>query len=643
MSAVGPWMKEKRQLMRTVQAVTSLAIALLAACVPPDAPPGGEGAPGRPPDGVLSNATLQHLVDLQTARDARGLVDYLGARDPVVRARAAYALGSVQDTTAADDLLSLLQDLDARVRADAAFAVGQLPMDGVATPLFNALKVEWDATARLAQLDAIGKRCDEGAGRRLFQIEDPELRWAVDKAMARCVLAGVGEEDMWPRLAEDLFHPDPRVREWAAYPFGRSDDPARWRVHFRALRRALREYEADDVAAMHVIRALGRVQDQFSVELLGWWMRNGATWQARANAAEALGGYEIGAPRRYLVHGLDDASVHVRMQALSGLAGAPPSPGEVQRMKRWLEESPDDVPTSAPILQLLAQAGEFDAVESWFARPDVAEERVLLAGIRAAGALVGERGVELLDEATRIGPPRASRAAARELVTRWEGSRAFPEAHPVFHQLFTGLLEHEDPIVARVARTALRDTLFTPYGAGPGDETAVEENASPAGPAREPRYRAVDWDHLSRVGKAPRLHLLTNLGEVVLELRTEEAPLTVDAITMVAEQGRFDGIPFHRVVPNFVVQGGDVSRSGTLDRIGWTLRSEFTRTPYLRGVLGMASAGKDTETTQYFITHSPQPHLDGAYTAFGAVIAGETVLDALGPEDWVVRAWVTPG
>lgn len=628
----------------TVKSVlVAVGVVLLAGCAPPDTP-GSEGTPGRPADGLLSNETLRHLVDLQTERNTAELVGHLEVDDPLVRARAAYALGSVQDTTAVEELLPLLHDLDARVRADAAFAVGQLPMSGLAMPLFDALKVEWDRAAQLAQLDAIGKRCEEGTAGRLFQLEDPELRWAVDKAMASCVLAGVREEEIWPRLAADLFHADARVREWAAYPFGRSPDPGRWRRHARELRRALREYQADDVAAMHLIRALGRLRDQFSADILGWWLRNGTTWQARANAAEALGGYELGRPRRYLLDALDDPSVHVRLQVVSGLAGSPPAPETVARLEGWLTENPDDVPTAAPILQLLAQVGESDVIEAWFDRSDITEERVLLAGIGAAAALVGERGVELLVDAVRIGTPRASRSAVRELVARWEGSRLYEEARGVFYEVFSALGSHEDAVVGRMVGDALQDTLFTPFGGGPaGDAADAEEDTGrSAGSDRVRSFRAVDWDHLRALGAAPRLHILTNLGEVVLELRTEEAPLTVDAIASVADDGRFDGVPFHRVVPNFVVQGGDVTRSGTLDRVGWTLRSEFTRTPYLAGVLGMASSGKDTESTQYFVTHSPQPHLDGGYTAFGTVIEGREVLDALGPEDWVERAWVTP-
>ena len=94
------------------------------------------------------------------------------------------------------------------------------------------------------------------------------------------------------------------------------------------------------------------------------------------------------------------------------------------------------------------------------------------------------------------------------------------------------------------------------------------------------------------------------------------------------EQGFFDKLSFHRVVPNFVIQGGD-PRGDSWGSPGYAIRSEFNMQPYLRGTVGMASAGKDTEGCQFFITHSPQPHLDGRYTVFGQVTAGMDIVDAI--------------
>ena len=92
-----------------------------------------------------------------------------------------------------------------------------------------------------------------------------------------------------------------------------------------------------------------------------------------------------------------------------------------------------------------------------------------------------------------------------------------------------------------------------------------------------------------------------------------------------------------------MIQGGDFDRADGFGGPGLAIRSEFTRIPYRRGVIGMASAGKDTEGSQFFITHSPQPHLDGRYTAFGQVVRSMKVVDRIIQGDRVLTAEVVRG
>ncbi|HCR03589.1 MAG TPA: peptidylprolyl isomerase [Gemmatimonadetes bacterium] len=140
------------------------------------------------------------------------------------------------------------------------------------------------------------------------------------------------------------------------------------------------------------------------------------------------------------------------------------------------------------------------------------------------------------------------------------------------------------------------------------------------------------------MGAHPRLVLETERGVIVVDLLTEEAPLTVQTLARLARGGRLDGVPFHRVLPNFMLQGGDVERGDGLGDPGFRLPSELTRLRYVRGTLGMARNDKDTESSQYFITHSMQPHLDGGYTAFGIVVEGLNVVDAILEGDRVEHA-----
>jgi len=153
----------------------------------------------------------------------------------------------------------------------------------------------------------------------------------------------------------------------------------------------------------------------------------------------------------------------------------------------------------------------------------------------------------------------------------------------------------------------------------------------------------VEWARLATLGSAPVLVLETEEGTVRLRLLPEEAPLTVQTVTRLAAEGRYDGVSFHRVVPNFVVQGGDFTSGDGFGGRGFTITSEFTLLPFLEGVAGMASAGKDTEGSQFFVTHAMQPHLDGGFTSFGWVVGGMDVVDRLQVGDRIVRASVEPG
>ena len=138
---------------------------------------------------------------------------------------------------------------------------------------------------------------------------------------------------------------------------------------------------------------------------------------------------------------------------------------------------------------------------------------------------------------------------------------------------------------------------------------------------------------------ARTLTIVTERGAMELRLFASDAPLTVYNIVTLAQRGYFDGQRFHRVVPNFVVQGGDPRGDGN-GGPGYAIRDELNRRRYGRGVLGMALSGPNTGGSQFFVTHSPQPHLDGGYTVFGELLAGGDVLDRITQGDRIVRVTV---
>ena len=130
--------------------------------------------------------------------------------------------------------------------------------------------------------------------------------------------------------------------------------------------------------------------------------------------------------------------------------------------------------------------------------------------------------------------------------------------------------------------------------------------------------------------KTYRATVETNRGEIVLELYPEHAPKTVNNFVFLANEGFYDGVVFHRVISNFVIQGGDPTGTGR-GGPGYRFEDELKGNPlkHERGVISMANAGPNTNGSQFFITHSPQPHLDGKHTVFGKVVEGLDVVDAI--------------
>ena len=122
------------------------------------------------------------------------------------------------------------------------------------------------------------------------------------------------------------------------------------------------------------------------------------------------------------------------------------------------------------------------------------------------------------------------------------------------------------------------------------------------------------------------IYLMGSLLYGIATTSANKAPATVANFIALAQDNYYDNNRVHRVVPNFVIQGG-CNRGDGYGGLDYTIRSEFSQQYYDdEGYIGMASAGKDTEGTQWFITHSPTPHLDGRYTIFGKVIDGMDVV-----------------
>jgi cyclophilin family peptidyl-prolyl cis-trans isomerase/HEAT repeat protein len=223
------------------------------------------------------------------------------------------------------------------------------------------------------------------------------------------------------------------------------------------------------------------------------------------------------------------------------------------------------------------------------------------------------------------------------LAGAWEQSRS-DTLNDARMALLGAIAKYKTPRAVSLVKSALTDPdqqvrrraadLLRQMGAG-GEGIPAEAAAAPHDQAYYARVRRL-------LDKKVTVTIYTSKGPIKVEMFAKDSPMTVDNFIELAKKKYFDGIVFHRIVPNFVAQGGDPRGEGS-GGPGYQIRCEINPRLYQRGSVGMALSGKDTGGSQFFFCHAPQPHLDGGYTIFGQVIAGMEAVDKLARGDVIER------
>lgn len=294
------------------------------------------------------------------------------------------------------------------------------------------------------------------------------------------------------------------------------------------------------------------------------------------------------------------------------------------------------------VAQTPGQGGATEAV----ARLQHPDARVRLAALEALGERPVPEALESLRALMKGADPVVAGAAA-SVAGKMKAAEALPEVRalaarvpqePDLAEPVAGALV---ALAGKEAEPVLRTWLDQPHANV--RRVAAEALTGLTGqPVRSVRRELPSGT--TRVLEAPtgaKLTFHTRKGDFTVALDTREAPVTSGNLYALARKGYFRAITFHRVVPDFVAQGGDPRGDGE-GGPGYSIRCEVTRRPYTRGVIGMALSGKDTGGSQFFFTHSPQPHLDGRYTSFGEVTLGMEVVDALTEGDIILEVRTEP-
>lgn len=675
--------------------LVAAAAAVLGGCAPAgpvaSTPPAPAGAR------VSASARLLQMED-RRAWD-RGLLDsLLRSGDPELRRRAALAAGRVRGEGAVNLLAPLLRDSDTTVAATAAFALGQVG-DTVAVPLLASL-LRADAARQsptvvgeaAAALGKLGTPAAVAATSRL--LAELPLEGAPAEAAGPALLAVAKLPAFPPETLRWMGSPDPKLRWRAAYSLARRGEPAAVAPLLRLLHdgdrrvraaavRGLRAPRADSAgvsrgvvlaavrpllgdadAAVRVnaTRALGSFSSPEAATALTEVLAGGDTVLAIA-AAEALGriGPVARAAAPELLRLAADVALPTQLRAAALLALGEAAPSAALPVAEQLSRSPSwrlrsaaalaAVALGAPgaaVLERTARDGDPRVVAATLsAAADAADHSLvstsalLFAGLVHPDVMVRTaalRGAAHSSDPARLaalldGYARAQQDTLNDAaLAAVEGLAAVRESGiPTAAPFFARFRRSPDPIVRHAVEELFGDTARAAWG-----------EALPLDTKRDTQQYA---ELLARAstpsGRAPRVRIETTRGDFDVELAAREAPLTTESFLRLAERGFFDGQEWPRVVPNFVIQGGD-PRGDTSGGPGYAIRDELNRLRYERGSVGMALAGPDTGGSQFFVTHSAQPHLDGSYTVFGRVVRGMDVVDRILAGDRILRVHRLP-
>lgn len=615
-------------------------------------------------------AEIIHLEDRRQITSQ--LEEYLDDDSTRVRARAALAVGRMVDKRSGSLLVPLLDDPDLDVARNAAFAIGLTGQDQYAQMLVEKVRDGYPSASVAARLvKSAGRLADSSMAdvcNALVEFLDhpaPEVRqaaclaifYAGARAEAEELIGFIENETDYAARQAALFtlsrlgiasatdiyikyqaDPDPEIRMLAVRGLGRSESPEATRLVAISLN------DDDRRVAAQAIASLQQLDDPAGPEYIARKLETQADEKLIVAMLRALQRLEsdlgVQVAERHLASALSDNIVVAALEYLASikkdkivvlvdslLNDTPPARVRVACANAFAELNKSSV---VPRLAMLFKDEDPMVRAAAFGHLVTLDSTEADLYIKAALADLDMMPVVLaLDQIgsrklTAYLPQIQDLIAAGDLLDV-DIRRSLVDVVEQFidtlgtdsttaNLLVACLLDKEYVVRREAARIYL--------------EKFERDRSNIVTPARTRLSERTIRNAVNDYVENPVAEVYTNPGKIEIELLFEAAPLTVLTFIDLAESGFYEGLEFHRVVPNFVVQGGCPRGDG------WggpddMMRCEYSDLPYERGTVGIATSGRDTGGSQFFITHSPQPHLDARYTIFGQVLYGMDIVDQL--------------
>ncbi|HEX5170740.1 MAG TPA: peptidylprolyl isomerase [Cyclobacteriaceae bacterium] len=610
---------------------------------------------GKQTSNKFSDATLVKLFEFQDRRQSDSLLTFLHNSNAEYRQAALMALASVQDTSCIKYIRDGLGDKNAAVRRSAAFALGQTKESSAEKWLLDRIGIEKDSLVRRELFEALGKVTSHQIVKSWNSSNDIDIPWLYYRYGLRenCDTTIVRHA---ARFLSENYPLTSRIG--AAHFFARAKmDPT-----VLAEQLLIKSSLSDASSEVRMASAAGlknspTVSTAGAIEKI---LNNDNDYRVRVNAVRSLSSFGFADVKDHLLLALNDSNVNVGIAAAETIRSTLTAPfGKeifevAKKSSNWRIQA---VLFEAAMIFLKGDETKeiFRTVMDAYSTSTNNYQKAALLQAMAHT----HRSFEAIRNALLLSDvPVIQSSAAAALVSLNRESDLPSSLQESILQTYVAAIKRGDPAAIGLITDALTDsTLGFKSSISnidflrkakerlslPRDYESYEplERAIAFFEGRQPTLiekkfnHPIDWTLVRSIPRDQQAIINTTKGDITIRLFVEEAPGTVGNFVDLINRNYYNGKVFHRVVPNFVIQGG-CPRGDGWGSEDYSIRSEFSGRRYKGGSMGMASAGKDTEGVQWFITHSPTPHLDGRYTIFAEVTDGMDVVHKIEVGDSII-------
>jgi len=625
----------------------------------------------KPVPNIFTDPVIKEIFNLQDKRDAEDIYRFLKDRNPLYRKYAALSFGTIQDIKSVPKLLPLLNDLDYGVRESVAYSLGQIGSSEAEVSLQNSFEKEINDSVKNQILEAIGKCGSKESLEFLVTLSEKRGNISYSEGIARgfyrFLLRKIFSDKVVGKVVGFLNGGYPYQTRFYSANFLARIKEYDLTPYFNAISKSIKN-ETDVFIKMNLALSLWKIKSRKSLEILKAILDSNEDYRVKVNAVRTLKNFKLKSYIDIVQTLLNNPDRNVRL-VISQLI-LDKNRGELKcgEILKFLRTEKDIRIRSLLLSSALKLSKDKRKVSNLIYNYYKKSENIFEKGFLLQSLSYYIENLKLISSETFGNSDKfiasSGMTAIAEMIKRRSKNRNAKNTAELFGTnhfflIFKRGINSGDSALMTISASALRDPELKlkdkikdlsflkkalklcklPEDVEPYLELKKTLNYFEGVKKKvifeKFKAKPIDWKLVKTISSKTKVRIRTIRGDIIVVLYINNAPGSVSNFIGLIKKGFFKDVFFHRVVPNFVIQDG-CPRGDGWGGPGYSIRSDFSPDGYSEGTVGMASAGKDTEGSQWFITHSPTPHLDGRYSVIGRVIKGMNVVHKICVGDKII-------